>query len=192
MAKAVYHRHQRVYVDPVGTWAVIDRINPVWVKGFDEPVRVTYDCGLGRDFAAEELTPEADKEGDLPSQDQNWRLMRARNKWQTPEESRDHPFPGTHPVVVTDVNDWGGWRVPGAEYDRDPLLIEMQARLIAQAPKLLKLARDLRDYVRENAEDLDDDLVALARRAETLRKQIEASPMEGAPPAQDRPVAVGH
>lgn len=192
MAKALYHRHQRVYVEPVGTWAVIDRVNPVWVKGFDEPVRVTYDCGLGRDFAAEELTPEADKEGDLPSQDQNWRLMRARNKWQTPEESRDHPFPGTHPVVVTDINDWGGWRVPGAEYDRDPLLIEMQARLIAQAPKLLKLARDLRDYVRENAEDLDDDLVALARRAETLRKQIEASPMEGAPPAQDRPLAVGH
>ncbi len=191
MAKAVYHRHQRVYVEPVGTWAVIDRVNPVWVKGFDEPVRVTYDCGLGREFAAEELVPEADKDGDLPSQDQNWRLMRARNKWQTPEESRDHPFPGTHPVVVTDINDWGGWRVPGAEYDRDPLLIEMQARLIAQAPKLLKLARDLRDYVRENAEDIDDDLVALARRAETLRKQIEASPMEGAPPAQDRPVAVG-
>ena len=37
MAKATYHRHQRVYVEPVGTWAVIDKVNPVWVKGFDEP-----------------------------------------------------------------------------------------------------------------------------------------------------------
>ena len=96
MAKAVYHRHQRVYVDPVGTWAVIDRINPVWVKGFDEPVKVTYDCGLGRDFTAEELTPEPERsEGGEPRGEGNWRLMRARNKWQNQDESSTHPFPGT-------------------------------------------------------------------------------------------------
>ncbi len=175
MAKAVYHRHQRVYVEPVGTWATIERINPVWVKGFDEPVRVTYDCGLGRDFTAEELTPEPERaEGTEPRGEGNWRLMRARNKWQNEGETSNHPFPGTYPIIVTDVNDWGGWRVPGAEYDRDPALIEMQARLIASAPKLLRLIKDLRDYVRTNSDEVDGDLMALAKRAEGLRKQVEA------------------
>ncbi|MBW8881816.1 MAG: hypothetical protein JF615_10480 [Asticcacaulis sp.] len=172
MAKATYHRHQRVYVEPVGTWAVIDKVNPVWVKGFDEPVKVTYDCGLGRDFAAEELIPESEaeaKDSDLG----NWRLMRARNKWQSPEESRNHPFPGTYPIIVTDINDWGGWRVPGAEYERDPALIEMQARLIAAAPRLLKLIKDLREYARDNSAEIDEDLIRLARRAEQLRNAVE-------------------
>jgi len=175
MAKATFHRNQRVYVEPVGTWAVIDHVNPVWVKGFDEPVRVTYDCGLGRDFTAEELQPEADFEGEDKSKTlSNWRLMRARNKWQSADESRNHPFPGTYPIVVTDENDWGGWRVPGAEYERDPGLIEMQARLIANAPRLLKLIKDVKDYARMNSEDIDDDLIALAKRAEQLRQRIEA------------------
>ena len=187
MAKAVFHRHQRVYVDPVGTWAVIDRINPVWVKGFDEPVRVTYDCGLGRDFTAEELTPEPDRnDATRPAVEGNWRLMRARNKWQSEGETSSHPFPGTYPVVVTDVNDWGGWRVPGAEYDRDPTLIEMQARLIASAPKLLRLVKDLRDYAERNADDIDQDAISLAKRAEALRKVIEADP---ASPSATRPPA---
>jgi len=64
--------------------------------------------------------------------------------------------------------------VPGAEYDRDPVLIEMQARLIASAPKLLRLIKDLRDYVRTNSDEVDADLMALAKRAEALRKQVEA------------------
>ncbi|EGF91280.1 hypothetical protein ABI_26950 [Asticcacaulis biprosthecium C19] len=172
MAKATYHRHQRVYVEPVGTWAVIDKVNPVWVKGFDEPVRVTYDCGLGRDFAESELIPEGEAEA-RDSDMGNWRLMRARNKWQSPDESRNHPFPGTYPIVVTDVNDWGGWRVPGAEYERDPALIEMQARLIAAAPRMLKLIKDLREYARDNSAEIDDDLLKLARRAEQLRRAVE-------------------
>ncbi len=183
MAKANFHRHQRVYVEPVGTWAVIDKVNPVWVKGFDEPVRVTYDCGLGRDFGEHEIVAEAEAEREVP--EHNWRLMRARNKWQTPEESRNHPFPGTYPIVVTDVNDWGGWRVPGAEYERDPGLIEMQARLIAAAPRLLKLIRDLRDYVRDNADQADNDLIALAKRAENLQQAVEnEAPEAGARPRQ--------
>ncbi len=177
MAKAIYHRHQRVYVEPVGTWAVIDKVNPVWVKGFDEPVRVTYDCGLGRDFAENELTPESETDRDEPDHG-HWRLMRARNKWQSPDESRNHPFPGTYPIVVTDVNDWGGWRVPGAEYERDPALIEMQARLIAAAPRLMKLAKDFRDYVRDNADDADHDLIQLAKRADQLHQLVESEAPE--------------
>ena len=179
MAKAVFHRHQRVFVDPVGTWASIERINPVWVKGFDEPVRVSYDCGLGRDFTAEELTPEPDRnEAGRPAVEGNWRLMRARNKWQNEGETSHHPFPGTYPIIVTDINDWGGWRVPGAEYERDPSLIEMQARLIAAAPALLRLVKDLRDYARHNSEDLDSDMIELAKRAELLRKQVEVDQTE--------------
>ena len=49
MAKAQFHRNQKVWVASVGTWAVIERIVPIWAKGFDEPVRVTYDVGLGRE-----------------------------------------------------------------------------------------------------------------------------------------------
>ncbi|MGN6424031.1 MAG: hypothetical protein ACTHLA_12040 [Asticcacaulis sp.] len=185
MAKAAFHRHQRVYVEPVGTWAVIDRVNPVWVKGFSEPVRVTYDCGLGRDFAAEELIAESEGEtrdtDAFETQAAHWRLMRARNKWQTPEESAHHPFPGTYPVIVTDENDWGGWRVPGAEYERDPHLIEMQARLIATAPKLLKLARDMVGYGRNNA-DLDDELIALLKRADQLCRAVDNDGLAAASP----------
>jgi hypothetical protein len=173
MAKATFHRHQRVWVEPVGTWAVIDKVNPVWVKGFDEPVRVTYDCGLGRDFAADELRSREDETEARDESAMHWRLLRARNKWQTPDDCPHHPFPGSYPVVVTDANDWGGWRVPGAEYDRDPELIEMQARLIACAPKLLQLARDLTNYARNETESLDQDLIDLAKRAEGLDKLIE-------------------
>ncbi|MFT3998507.1 MAG: hypothetical protein QM667_13975 [Asticcacaulis sp.] len=173
MAKAVFHRHQRVYVEPGGTWALIDKVNPVWAKGFDEPVRVTYDCGLGRDFRAEELVAEGDAENRREGDVAHWRLMRVRNKWHASEVSGHHPFPGTYPVVVTDPNDWGGWRVPAAEYDRDPALIEMQARLIAAAPRMLRLLKMLVEYSGYNAEDVPDGVIQIARRAEQLRRLIE-------------------
>ncbi|MFT4089510.1 MAG: hypothetical protein QM645_02170 [Asticcacaulis sp.] len=173
MAKAVFHRHQRVYVEPVGTWAMIDRVNPVWAKGFDEPVRVTYDCGLGRDFRAEELVAETEVEMRREGDGTQWRLMRANNKWHASETSGHHPFPGTYPIVVTDQNDWGGWRVPAAEYDRDPALIEMQARLIASAPRMLRLMKMLIDYASQNAEDVPEGILQIGRRAEQLRRLIE-------------------
>lgn len=185
MAKAVFHRHQRVYVEPVGTWATIEQVKPVWVAGFEEPIRVTYDCGLGRDFRAEELTAETEIEaapGDAPGHTP-WRLMRARNRVQPVEDCAHHPYPGTYPVIVTDPNDWGGWRVPGAEYDRDPALIEMQARLITAAPRFFRLARELSDYVKSEGTILPEPLVRLARRFEQLRRVIETPP----PEAQARP-----
>ena len=58
MAKAVFHKGQRVYVKPVATWAVIEEVRPQWVKGVEEPLRVSYDTGLGRDFQAHELAAE--------------------------------------------------------------------------------------------------------------------------------------
>ena len=175
MAKALFHRNQKVWVETVGTWAVIDKIVPIWAKGFAEPVRITYDVGLGREFLAEELAAE-DQAADSAMPAEGWRLMRARNKWQAPEDCGHHPFPGTFPVVVTDAADWGGWRTPGAEYDRDPRRIESQARLIAESPRLLKIARDLRDFIGEQPEDAPGELQALAEICGQIIRRIEESP----------------
>jgi hypothetical protein len=179
MAKAQFYRNQKVWVDSVGAWATIERIIPTWARGFDEPVRITYDLGLGREFHAHELRPEdgvAEPAGAEMGGAASWRLMRARNKWQQPEDCAHHPFPGTFPVVVTDHADWGGWRVPGAEYDRDPRRLEFQARLIAEAPRLLKVARDLRDFIGEAPEDAPAELQALAELCGQIIQRVEESP----------------
>lgn len=171
MARAQFQKGQKVWVECVGAWAHIEQVQPVWAKGFDEPVRVTYDVGLGREFLAHELQlavedPAADEGLGL------WRLMRAKNKWQEPGDCAHHPFPGTYPVVVTDKADWGGWRVPGAEYDRDPARIEFQARLIAAAPNLLRLAERLMSSVAESPEDAPPEMLALAREARDALKTV--------------------
>ena len=170
MAKAQFHRNQKVWVESVGAWAAIDRIVPVWAQGFDEPVRITYDVGLGREFLADELQSEARSSSVVAEAD--WRVLRARNKWQALEDSSHHPWPGTFPVVVSDVNDWGGWRVPGAEYDRDPNRIEIQARLIAAAPKLMALARELCDLVAENPDNVGPEIIRLARTSSDLLRDV--------------------
>jgi hypothetical protein len=170
MARAQFQKGQRVWVECVGAWTTIEKVQPIWAKGFDEPVRVTYDVGLGREFQAHELmTPTTDTSAKEP---QNWRLLRARNKWQQPDDCLHHPIPGTYPVVVTDTADWGGWRVPGAEYDRDPDKIEFQSRLIAAAPRLLALAQSLMDLVAESPEDASPRTLALAREARNIVRPI--------------------
>ena len=68
MAKAIFQKNQRVWVESVGAWAIIEKLVPVWARGFDEPVRVTYDVGLGRDFQAHELKPEQESD-DVLSED---------------------------------------------------------------------------------------------------------------------------
>lgn len=170
MARAQFQKGQKVWVECVGAWAQIEKVQPVWAKGFEEPVRVTYDVGLGREFLGHELL--------LPTDDpaanagETWRLMRARNKWQTADDCPHHPFPGTYPVVVTDQADWGGWRVPGAEYDRDPDQIEFQARLIAAAPRLMALAERLAASVDEAPDDAPPEMQTLAREARTVLKSV--------------------
>ena len=168
MAKAQFHKHQRVYVKPVGTWALIEHVVPHWAKGLGEPIRVHYDCGLGREFAADELQAEAPMSDRAASDGETWRVVRARNKWQPTEDCSRHPFPGTYPIVVTGEAEWGGWRVPGAEYDLDPMKIEQQARLIASATKLLSLARNLVDWARKSGEDMPAELAELAHHAQDL------------------------
>jgi len=185
MAKAVFQRNQRVWVESVGAWAVVERIEPVWAKGFEEPVKVTYDVGLGRSFAASELKAEdpVEVEDTQASDTTGWRLMRARNKWQTSDDTSHHPYPGTYPVVVTDSGDWGGWRVPGAEYDRDPRKIEHQARLIASAPALRNLVRQVLSLVAEAPEEAPLALREFARKAASLERFLTETP-SGESPAQ--------
>ncbi len=184
MAKAQFHRNQKVWVATVGTWAVIEKISPVWAKGFSEPVRITYDLGLGREFLADELQAEDRIEDPASDGGGEWRILRARNKWQEPEDCAHHPQPGTYPVVVTDPQDWGGWRVPGAEYDRDPVKIESQARLIVSSQKLLRLAKALEDLVSETIEDAPFELQRLAAAAREVVRYVGGSPAQ--PPGRAR------
>ena len=174
MAKAVYHKNQRVFVKTVGTWALIEKVMPQWAKGLDEPLRIFYDVGLGRDFLAEELQP--DMLGDAPvgsAHSEQWRVVRTRNKWKSVEECSQHPFPGTFPTVVTGEVDWGGWRVPGAEYDLYPERVELQARLVASAPKMAALLRSLVRHARLEPDEMSDDVASLIREAGAILRYID-------------------
>lgn len=186
MAKAQFHRNQKVWVESVGAWAVIEKIIPIWAKGFDEPVKITYDVGLGRDFGAAELRADDQAEESHEVDGGTWRILRARNKWQAPEDCTHHPFPGTFPVVVTDRRDWGGWRTPGAEYDRDPPKFERQARLMTCAPKLLKLAADLQAFIAESDADAPIELVEMAKRAQVILRLVAEQPMAPGPKFEER------
>jgi hypothetical protein len=177
MAKAVFHKGQRVYVKPVATWAVIETVNPQWVKGVEEPLRVTYNTGLGRDFQAHELSAE-EKEPNKPDliETENWRVLRAVNRLSADGRDPRHPYPGTFPVVVTDEKDWGGWRVPMAEYDRDPMRVEHQSRVIANAMRLMRVARELIEFTQDNPHETPGQLQDLAMQAEMVMAAIYHDP----------------
>ncbi|MEL7129609.1 MAG: hypothetical protein AAGK23_08680 [Pseudomonadota bacterium] len=178
MAKAIFHKAQRVYVKPVGTWALVREVIPHWVKDVDEPLRVTYDVGLGREFNAGELISESSmrgrdsQEGEDDLELEHWRVFRMKNRWQGNESAQAHPYPGTFPVVMTDDNDWGGWRVPGAEYDRDPQRIEHQARMIANAPHMVRLIRQFTECAARQPENVPSELIPLAKRATSILRHI--------------------
>ena len=161
MARAQFHKNQRVYVRPVGTWALIERVIPHWTKGLEEPLRVFYDVGLGREFGADELQGEPTEAPASPDDEEHWRVVRGLNKWQSSAETATHPHPGTHPVIVTGEADWGGWRVSGAEYAISPDRIEHQAKLIASAPRLASIVRNLHEWARQSGGSVPESLQAL-------------------------------
>jgi hypothetical protein len=173
MAKAQFHKNQRVYVKPVGTWALIERVVPHWTKGLDEPLRVFYDVGLGREFAADELQAEQPAAETALGSTESWRVVRARNKWQPAEDCARHPVPGTYPIVMTGQAEWGGWRVPGAEYDLDPARVERQARLIANAPQFEMFAQALVEWARKSGEEMPSELADLAHQAQDLLSSVD-------------------
>ncbi len=174
MAKAQFHKNQRVYVKTVGTWAIVERVVPQWAKGLDEPIRIYYDVGLGRDFGADELQSEQPAVTAFDTEGASWRVVRARNKWQAPQDCGHHPHPGTYPLIVTGETDWGGWRVPGAEYDLDPNKVEAQARLIAAAPKLYGFATSFLAAAASDVDALPEDIVQIAREVSKLVKAINS------------------
>ena len=182
MAKAQFHKNQKVYVKPVGTWATIERVLPHWVKGMDEPLRIHYDVGLGREFAAQDLTAEDKMSNRAQHKDdillENWRVYRAKNRWDSDGDGEDHPHPGTFPVVQTDEQEWGGWRVPGSEYDRDPHRIEYQARLISNSPQMLKLLKKMVDMVSTAPENYSSEARELARTGVHILRDIYNVPEE--------------
>src|SRR6202012_3173558 len=109
MAKAAFHKNQRVYVKPVGTWALVEHVVPHWAKGLDEPIRVHYDVGLGRGFAAEGLlSEEALGQNGQSGYGDGCRVRRVNNKWQPAEDCSRHPVPVTYPVVITGDAEWCG------------------------------------------------------------------------------------
>lgn len=174
MAKAQFHKNQRVYVKPVGTWAVIERVVPQWVKDVSEPLRVFYDVGLGRDFAAAELQTEAVAElSHLDPEAEEWHVARAANKWRSAEECAHHPYPGTYPIIVTSSHEAGGWRVPGVEYDLSPNRIELQAKVMAGAPKMMLVLSRFLEIARTNPENLSEEMILLARDAEAALAEIK-------------------
>ena len=104
---------------------------------------------------------------------ENWRVTRARNKWQATEDCSRHPIPGTYPVVMTGETEWGGWRVPGAEYDLDPLKIERQAQMIAAAPRLASVVRTLIEWARRSGEEMPAELAQLAHSAQDVLSDVD-------------------
>jgi len=178
MAKALFHKSQRVFVKPVGTWALVEQVIPHWVKGVEQPLRVTYDVGFGREFKAEELVSENEMRQTSTSADddeflyENWRIHRAPARWQGADSNLSHPHPGTYPVIFTDEQDWGGWRVPGAEYDRDPSRIEHQARMGVNAPDMVRIIKAIADLATDEPENCPAEMVALAKRCSTILRHV--------------------
>ena len=163
---------------PVGTWGFVEQIVPKWAKGVEEPIKIHYDVGMGREFTQDELDAnETDMESTngavgIQSEDNKpWRIVRGQNKWKESRECGHHPYPGSHPVVVTTERDWGGWRVPGAEYDRDPEMIERQARLLVKAPMMAALLYQFIEDVNGQEENLPGSTVQIARLAQKVLTQ---------------------
>jgi hypothetical protein len=174
MAQAQFHKNQRVYVKPVGTWALVERVVPHWTKGLDVPLRIYYDVGLGREFAADELQAYAELERRTDDDIEEWRVVRGRNKWQSAEETKHHPFPGTHPVVVTGDIEGGGWRVPGGEYALSPVRLESQARMMAATPRLAKIVRSLREWSQQSPGAVPESLGGLMKQCDEVLRYLDS------------------
>jgi hypothetical protein len=181
MAKALFHKSQRVYVKPVGTWVPIERVVPHWVKGVDEPLRITYDCGLGRLFHAHELASEetmhrmdrCQEDDDDDMLIEQWRVVRRLMKWRSGDgQVVLGVTPGTYPAVATDDGPNSGWRVPATDYDRDPARIEHQARMIAHTPDLFRLARKMSEFASAHPDDVPAELRPVAQRCVQILRAV--------------------
>jgi hypothetical protein len=167
MAKALFHKGQRVYVKSVGTWAAVERVAPHWVSGVEEPLRVYYEVGLGRTFAGHELAAAGGEERDsVDPTAETWRVRRLRAARIVDGAGDSHG--DTYPAVVTEPGDWGGWRPTEAEFERDPERIELQARMICASPAMLRAVRALVAYADDADGESLTDAIEHARAAHRL------------------------
>jgi hypothetical protein len=179
MARALFHKSQRVFVKPVGTWAVIESVVPHWVKDVSEPLRITYDCGLGRPFHAHELVSEqaVHNQSRMSDDDEEmmleyWHIDRRTIKWRPGELGVTQANPGTYPVVATDEGNTGGWRVTGGEYDRDPQRIEHEARMIVHTPDLIRVARRIAEFASQNPDRFPDEMKPVAQHCALILRNV--------------------
>ena len=179
MAKALFPQMQRVYVKPVGTWACIEQVIPHWVKDVDEPLRITYECGLGRPFQGHELiSEEAMRDAGVRGEDEDdlllerWHIGRRTVKWRSAASERSADSPGTYPVILTNDGYEGGWRISPSDFDRDPQRAEHQARIIVQAPDLLRLARRIAEFSAEQPDKVPEELRPAARACAAILRYI--------------------
>ena len=135
---------------------------------------------MGRSFQAHELAAEESFKSDAhlmrPEEDEalleHWHIVRRKAKWRARIGGPDLGEVGTFPVVVTDEDDLGGWRVAGGEYDRDPLRIEHQARMIACTPDLLQTARQIADFHQDNPDGFPAELRQVAQRCASILRFV--------------------
>ena len=159
--------------EAVGTWAYVEAVVPKWVKGCEEPIKIAYDAA----WDASSRKRSSRRSLRAAGQCREWRRrrlahLRGHNRWKSAEQCGHHPHPGTHPMVVTTERDWGGWRVPGAEYDLDPYRIERQAEIIVRAPIFMKLLEEFVEYADQEPENLSDDLTKLAQIARRIISEV--------------------
>lgn len=172
--KAKYHKSQRVFVRPVGTWAHVEKVVPKWVRGCDEPIKVMYDCGMGREFAQEELEEETTAlQRTVNGGGEDWRIIRGQNRWKAAEQCGHHPYPGTHPVLVTSEREWGGWRVPGAEYDLDPFRVERQIQLMVRAPMFATLLQQFVQHIEHEPENTSNGLHEIGMVTRKMLQEVD-------------------
>ncbi len=194
MAKALFHKSQRVYVKPVGTWALVENVIPHWVKDVQEPLRITYECGLGRPFQAHELVSEQAKHNSERQEEEDddlllehWRVRRRSARWRAALAGQAGPNLGTYPVVVTDEGETGGWRVSPNDYDRDPQRVEHQARMIVQTPELLRVARLVAEFAADRPEEFPESMRAIAQNCAAILRfvyQLNDAPEDAAVAAE--------
>ena len=185
MAKAKYHKSQRVFVKPVGTWAYVEAVVPQWVKGCEEPIKIAF-ANSRRRSSRKSPPLQANAVNGVGG---TWRILRGHNRWKSAEQCGHHPHPGTHPMVVTTERDWVGWRVPDAECDLDPYRIERQAEIIVRAPIFMKLLRGVRRICRPGAGESErrSDQARPARPPHYQRSLSVARPSQKYPGLAARP-----
>ena len=71
---------------------------------------------------------------------------------------------------MTGERGWGGWRVPGAEYDLDPYRIERQAQV--RAPLFMKLLEEFIQHAEQEPENMSDDMTKLAQITRSLLSEV--------------------